>query len=71
MRFIALEGICYLTTIEPQDKILKIIAKEISSKNVNKAVMKRLKMHPRVRLNLQGMVEYPSLDENPELLEIL
>ncbi|CDW78481.1 protein fam179b [Stylonychia lemnae] len=72
VRFIALESIAYMTTIEDSEKILKVISKEMSNnKNVVRGVQKRFKIYARVKLNSDNQVEYPSLEENPDILDIL
>eukprot|EP00347_Sterkiella_histriomuscorum_P001308 403372533 len=72
VRFIALEGITYLTTIESSEKILKIVQQEmVNNKNIVKAVKKRFKLFTRVKFNSDNQVEYPSLEDNEEILQIL
>lgn len=62
----------YITLIEDTDKILKVVKQEsLNSRHILQAVKERFKLRPRVRLNHMNIVEYPSLEENPEILQIL
>ena len=69
VRFIALEALAYITIIEDNDKILKLVKQEtINNKHMLHLVKARFKLRPRVRLNHMNLVEYPNLDDNPEIM---
>ena len=66
VRFIAMEALAYITTIEGQEKVLKIVNQELqasgtSARGVYSAIQKRFKLHPRVKINSEDQVEYPNL----------
>lgn len=65
VRFIALESLSYLTTIQDKEAILKIASSQLqTSKHVLAALTKRLGMNHRVKLNDEMEVQYPNLQDN-------
>jgi hypothetical protein len=57
-----METLSYLTTLEKENKILKICQSELlTNKNAVNAIKKRFNMLPMVKLNNKDEVEYPSI----------
>mmetsp|Transcript_24561 Transcript_24561/g.18623 ORF Transcript_24561/g.18623 Transcript_24561/m.18623 type:complete len:98 (+) Transcript_24561:124-417(+) len=59
VRFIAMETLAYLTTLEDRKKILKVAKQQLFTNHVPyDALAKRLELQPGVKLNNDNEIEY-------------
>ncbi len=71
VRFVALEGLAYLTNMMSSHDLIKLASKTLGTKPSLSALKKRVKMLPRVSLSVDEEVQYPDLRENEDLVKIL
>mmetsp|Transcript_11307 Transcript_11307/g.11342 ORF Transcript_11307/g.11342 Transcript_11307/m.11342 type:complete len:149 (-) Transcript_11307:408-854(-) len=59
VRFIAMETLSYLTTLESKKKILKVAQKQLFTNHIAyEALERRLEVQPNVKLNQENEIEY-------------